>query len=366
MLRKIALLIGAVFCTALSGCAEKLEELAGSRPEAEFLPAEESAQRPFYEQLSEKEKAVYTALYNGIAAGEEKIPLPYKVDEETYAKLYHLLEKQESALFYIDSVYYTAPEIEEAQIEYRSVDDKDEMTAALEAKKGEILSEISVSADDFEKALYIHDYLVQNCRYELDGSEYNATSYGCLVNGTAHCEGYAKAFDYLAKGAGLRSIIVTGISNEGINHAWNQVEIGGVWYNLDVTWDDTDKDEAPRHVFFLCEDENFVKTHTEDGGWFEAFDCDENKDTYYIRQDLMIENFDDAERIVRRELEAEKEALELKFSDSAVYDDFLQTYLEEQEIFSLIEESGWEIPETGMTITLTEHETENCMEISLK
>ena len=53
--------------------------------------------------------------------------------------------------------------------------------------------------DDYEKALYIHDYIVNKCRYleESDNTEYESTAYGCLVEGVANCEGYAKAFNIM-------------------------------------------------------------------------------------------------------------------------------------------------------------------------
>ena len=41
---------------------------------------------------------------------------------------------------------------------------------------------------------------------------------------------------------------------KGKNHAWNMVKIGGYWYNVDVTWDDSRKD---RYYYFLKSDLDF-------------------------------------------------------------------------------------------------------------
>ncbi len=41
----------------------------------------------------------------------------------------------------------------------------------------------------------------------------------------------------LASDVGINCTLVRGSSN-GVGHMWNQVEIGGAWYNLDVTWCD--------------------------------------------------------------------------------------------------------------------------------
>ena len=67
--------------------------------------------RVMYQNLSEKEKAVYTALYEGIKDYKEYIELPYNIDGDVYDKIYQLLEKQESEFFYIDSVYYNSEKI---------------------------------------------------------------------------------------------------------------------------------------------------------------------------------------------------------------------------------------------------------------
>ena len=57
------------------------------------------------------------------------------------------------------------------------------------------------------------------------------------MEGEALCEGYAKAFDLLAKELDLPSVLVTGVDDSNGNHAWNQVKINGDWYNTDVTWE---------------------------------------------------------------------------------------------------------------------------------
>ena len=59
------------------------------------------------------------------------------------------------------------------------------------------------------------------------------------------CEGYAKAFHMLATYAGLESIYAVGMSGIGFNmggHAWNLVKINGSWYNIDLTWNDTNSE----------------------------------------------------------------------------------------------------------------------------
>lgn len=49
------------------------------------------------------------------------------------------------------------------------------------------------------------------------------------------CRHFADLYQYMASKAGLKSKIITGIS-EGQGHAWNAVMIKDKWYLLDATW----------------------------------------------------------------------------------------------------------------------------------
>lgn len=87
---------------------------------------------------------------------------------------------------------------------------------------------------DFEKVLYINDYLCRNCTYDLDAANcYNA--YGVLVEKRAVCQGYALAFMELAKQLNVECEFVSSLS---LNHAWNIVKVNGSYYYIDVTWND--------------------------------------------------------------------------------------------------------------------------------
>ena len=75
------------------------------------------------------------------------------------------------------------------------------------------------------------------------------TSAAAFLGGTDHltmgvvCEGYAKAFKVLCDQLGVPAVCVSGLSDKsrtGSGHMWNLAQIGGVWYLVDATWDDSD------------------------------------------------------------------------------------------------------------------------------
>lgn len=333
-------------------------------PEPEYLSADERSVRPVYEQLSKTEQSVYTALYRGVNDYDREINLPCEISGKTYSKIYCLLEKQESELFFIDSTYYTAEKIRTAKVIYRE-DKKDirEMRRELEVAADDGIEDAGLAVNEYDTVMRIHDYIVKKCRYiEENESGYCATAYGCLVENEANCEGYAKAFDLLASRMGLESVLVTGTTDDGENHAWNQVKVDGNWYNIDVTWDDTDVDGDLRRVYFLCDDEFFGETHFPDSEYLQTYDCGDSEGNFYIKNGLYADSEQAAEEILRREIRCGKTQAEIRFADDELYDLFMNEYIEGQEVFQLLIENGWGYGEK-ITVSVRENKKERCITV---
>ena len=363
--KKIAALF-TVLCAILLVVAFKFVRDTGilrGYPKAEYLTDEEAACRPVYEQLENNEKAIYTALCRGISEHMESIPLPYEVDGDEYSKIYCILEKQEGEFFFLDSVYYTAPKVRDARVAYRDLSNIEEEEGKLRGKVREI-AEGAVYSDDYYLAKYINDYIVNNCRYITgEDVEYASTSYGCLVEGKANCEGYAKAFDLLASEMGLQSVLITGVTDTGENHAWNQVKVGTDWYNIDVTWADTDIFGETRQMYFLCDDTTFKKTHTADEELFEPFQCGKEDNNYYVKNDLYADSAEKAAEIILRELKNGNDVIELRFTDEAAYYAFKNKYILTEEVFEIATESGYPFGEQ-INLSLKENTQEHCMTLN--
>lgn len=129
---------------------------------------------------------------------------------------------------YLDSAYSSKEQINTAISEIESVKNQ-----ILSQKTGDIYQDIKM----------VHDYLVDNVEYDTTISKPNIYNiYGTLVSGSSVCEGYAKGFKYLMDELGIPCVIVIGkgtnSSGQSENHAWNYVQINGIWYAVDSTWDD--------------------------------------------------------------------------------------------------------------------------------
>ncbi len=126
---------------------------------------------------------------------------------------------------------------------------------------------------ELDIALTVHDYLINNTRYDSTIADISHTPYGLLANKTAVCDGYAKSFMIFMLVNNVECNTIAGYANE--DHAWNQVRIDGEWYNVDVTWDDpVTRDtgtgeliDTLSYTYFLVNDDIMIESHTPESGY---------------------------------------------------------------------------------------------------
>lgn len=145
------------------------------------------------------------------------------------------------------------------------------------------LVQLTAAADaccesDLEKAVYVHDWLVQNLAYDTehveDGLIDDHNARNALVDGPTVCEGYAKVYALALNRLDIPAVLVT---SSTLNHAWNMVELDGQWYQVDCTWDDPTT--ANSDLLGRCLHENMLVTtdslksdHDHNAADFVAFD----------------------------------------------------------------------------------------------
>lgn len=145
------------------------------------------------------------------------------------------------------------------------------MRVEAEAKADAILKIIiGDEMTPLQKEKAIHDYLVTHTKYDSENYEEGTvpdesyTPYGVLVKGTGVCSGYARAAALLLYKAGIECMLQDGYTNTIGAHEWNKVKIDGVWYHLDVTFDDPvpDGGEEISYEYFNISDEQIRKDHS--------------------------------------------------------------------------------------------------------
>ena len=120
--------------------------------------------------------------------------------------------------------------------------------AILDACQAVIAAEVPAGGTEYEKELAIHDWMIDWGSYDTNRlnqlpdyqeNPNNDNPYGFLIDGKGICLGYTTTFQLFMDLLGIPCLTVEGTAYSGMeDHAWNQVQLDGEWYCVDVTWDD--------------------------------------------------------------------------------------------------------------------------------
>ena len=121
------------------------------------------------------------------------------------------------------------------------------------------------------RVAYLHDRMILEFSY--DETVQVSDAYSLLVGGQGVCQAYSLLFTALCRAAGVPAACVTCFSH---THAWNQVELGGAWYHVDLTWDETALPYAGRvpHPYFLLTDAELAEKRMSDDPTWEGVSWD--------------------------------------------------------------------------------------------
>lgn len=214
---------------------------------------------------------------------------------------------------------------------------KKNVTDALNRARYIVSGKITADMSDYAKEKILHDYIINNTRYDYENylnhtlSDESFEEYGCLVLGTAVCEGYSEAMKLLCDLSGIECRIVTGeTENNGQweSHSWNIVKIDGSYYHLDVTNDDPvfeDGTNMLRYHYFNLTDSEMARENRWDKSAYPA--CTSSKDGYYYNNNFIAESRSDFEQAVAETISRRKSDIEFKVMDysQARYSDILST-----------------------------------------
>lgn len=156
-------------------------------------------------------------------------------------------------------------------VKYLYTEEKiNEINKYVDARISELYQE---NADSYENLKKIHDYIVNNTKYDVErndtgNSKYESFSaYGPVVEGFATCNGYADLMAIFLEKLGFENYKIATtdeeISYESNGHIWNAVNIDGEWLHLDLTWDDpvsSDGKDYIYHKYFLVTTEEMNKS----------------------------------------------------------------------------------------------------------
>ncbi len=270
-----------------------------------------------------KKSKLYLELEKGLLEGKDRIDIRsmalFKDPKEIFNILEEISNENPEVMYYKGAEYQfgnlnlfyskSKEEIYKHQSEIRKI--REEFISTY------ILPEMS----DYEKVLTIHDYIINNSKYDdklfttgLVPPESYA-SYGILALGRGVCEGYAKSMKYLLDGVGIESLIVIGES-KGENHAWNLVKIEDDYYHVDATWDDpvtSDGSNIIRYNFLNLNDVEISKSHKWNKEDYPS--ANGEKYNYFIYNDLIVNGKDELKNVIKNILIKRKGHLLVKINN---------------------------------------------------
>ena len=263
----------------------------------EAVPLED---RFLYSLLDDEHKAYYRQL-DAVARGiEERVTFDGETELLSSGSLYFMYMFDTPELFYLGNtttLYYSAagigfmmcyaadatdycnyghdPSTITPDLRQRILDKQ----AVFNRAVSDFLATIPSDAPDVIKERLIYAKILRRSYYNLGAqwrgiAEDNWTAYGIMVNGYGVCESYTESFQLLCNAVGIRCTAVIGTA--GGPHKWNAVNIGGDWYQCDITFDDPiggAADAAYDSYFNLTDEQMAYNGHDWTGCEFEVPTC---------------------------------------------------------------------------------------------
>lgn len=222
----------------------------------------------FYSRLAESDKKAYDKILTAWLNLERKVTIKSFGEKINFQKVFEGLIDDNPELFYVVfnslSVGY-ALGFATVSVDFSMSNDEIERTKSrIFAKVQEFKN--SIKTKDIEKE--IHDYLATEVKYASNTMLPSAHNIcGPFLEGTAVCEGYARAFKLICDEMGIPCIMVTGVATDEDrteNHAWNIVRKGKNNYHVDVTWNSSVYQCTKFPLYYNVSDAFIEKDHTWD------------------------------------------------------------------------------------------------------
>jgi len=269
----------------------------------------------YYSHMNKQQQAVYHAMKTGIQSLAPSFPCP-RMEGKELTDVFLKLRLDCPEIFFVSGFHFRYyPDSANVELSPEYLFDKNKIKDHQKAMKARVekLVRPAVTMTELEKEQYVHDFICQNVRYDKLKKSYSHEILGPLGQGVGVCEGIAKTVKILCDQLGIWCIVVISEANPEKNikyrHAWNIVKIGGAYYHLDATFDNTLSHMGPiRYDYFNLDDGKVFRDH-EPVIW-KVPDCTVSDGFYYRVKKL---SFTKIEEVEKRALQAAKKGKELIF-----------------------------------------------------
>ncbi len=259
--------------------------------------------------LSKERRTVYELLRQGIDRVETVIRVP-KLPAEELADVYLRLKLDEPLLFFVTGYHYRFyPGADHVEFLPEYLFDKGKIREHRQAIHARIqrLTRPLAGKNDREKEEAIHDFILQNVRYDKLKKSYSHEIIGPLTQGVGVCEGIAKTVKVLCDAVQLPCVVALchNCPEKGIRyrHAWNVVTVNGKNYHLDATFDNSLQRGVARYDYFNLDDAHIFRDHQP--LVMEVPACSDGDGFYY--RTISLTKMEQVESRIRQTLRKKKE-----------------------------------------------------------
>lgn len=250
-----------------------------------------------YQLLSEADRLLYDEVVEALLTGEPRRYAPRDgVTPEQLTRINALAMADHPEIFWCDGYLTAGDETAVTYFEPRmrvAAEMLNEQRARVEAAADAVAQAARVYATEYDRAVFIHDFLVSQTEYSDRLGENGAYDIrGALLYQSGVCAGYAKAFQYICHRAGIECYYVTGTAR-GESHGWNVARLDGVYTLIDVTFDDPSVDGDGgylSHCYFGPDPRALAGERMADG-LYARLECEKND--YFTKNGLAAAELDD-------------------------------------------------------------------------
>ncbi len=298
-----------------------------------------SGEKYVYRLLDDEKKVCYDQILDCILSYEENVTLS-TADSQVIDDAFKAVFADYGGLFWVDGYSYKTYQRGDEVIgitfnpKYTmSKSDKEAYQVQVDAVVEAWLSELPADADDYGKAKFVFETLIEQVDYDT-ASENNQNILSVFLGGATVCQGYADATSYLLDELGILSTVISGTAN-GEAHAWNLVKLDGAYYFIDTTFGNsryTDADaNTVKHVnyaYLNVTTDEMSRNHTVTSR-FEIPLCTSMEDNYYCREGLFFSTFHESAigGVFSKGYYGGDEASSVKLADEALYNRVKQYFI---------------------------------------
>ena len=219
---------------------------------------------PYYAMLEPGLQQLYRQIYANAQNLTTSFTPAVEVTVDQVKTVFEAVYNDHPELFWLETgyscKYLSNGKCVELILKYNStVDYLDQAKNDFNERAEIILSGARSQSSVFEQERYVHDALMEMVEYD-ENAPMSQSAYSSLVLERSVCAGYARSFQYLMQQLGVPCYYCTGTSGE--DHAWNIIKLDQTYYNVDLTWDDTN---PATYDYFNKTDTEFANTHVRTG-----------------------------------------------------------------------------------------------------